>query len=122
LDFNLNITQLDDGIITYETKVFTGSEKMIGRYIENGVVKHVVMVETREGAANEINAYGTLLVSMANRKNERDFLAEEIRRLSENGMQFKDIAKELGKSGAYISQLAMLYEINSSYRRRTKIA
>jgi hypothetical protein len=121
LDFNLNITQLDDGIITYETKVFTGSEKMIGRYIENGVVKHVVMVETREGAANEINAYGTLLVSMANRKNERDFLAEEIRRLSENGMQFKDIAKELGKSGAYISQLAMLYEINSSYRRRTKI-
>lgn len=122
MDFNLNITQLDDGIITYETKVFTGSEKMIGRYIENGVVKHVVMVETREGAANEINAYGTLLVSMANRKNERDFLAEEIRRLSENGMQFKDIAKELGKSGAYISQLAMLYEINSSYRRRTKIA
>lgn len=121
MDFNLNITQLDDGIITYETKVFTGSEKMIGRYIENGVVKHVVMVETREGAANEINAYGTLLVSMANRKNERDFLAEEIRRLSENGMQFKDIAKELGKSGAYISQLAMLYEINSSYRRRTKI-
>lgn len=112
--FGIDISRLGNGTIDYENRKYLGKEKTIARYTEDGIVTNVVIVD---GYDNNLKCFGLMIDKVDRNDDNMSAMATRIRELVRKRKTAKEIGIDINKKPPYVSQIMMLYRINTKTKK-----